>query len=237
MLDTTSEGRPDASGVSRRQMLIGGSLLATAALAYAATPRRNVDLLGNGKLEALVPARIGNWTFLSKSGLVTPPSDQLSDLVYDQLLTRVYVGEDLPPMMLLIAQSPAQTGTIQVHRPEFCYPASGYRLSDSRTHPIDLPGRAPSLRTRMFTAVGQARTEQLLYWTRVGRELPTSWTEQRLAVARANFRGDIPDAMLVRVSTVGASAEASIGFLDAFARQLIVSMSPKGQTALIGASV
>lgn len=220
--------------VSRRQMLVGGALLGTAALAVAATPRSRLDLLGKDKLEALVPGEVGNWSFLSKSGLVVPPEDQLSEQLYDQLLTRVYVGENRPAIMLLIAQSPSQDGTLQVHRPEVCYPASGYRLSESRVHRINLPGRQAVLPTRMFTAVGDARTEQLLYWTRVGFELPTTWGEQRMAVARANFRGQVPDAVLVRISTIMSSAPAALEALDEFARSLVASLPPKGKLALLG---
>lgn len=216
---------------SRRQLLIGGTLLAASAGSFALVPRQPVDLLGKGDLQKLVPERIGPWRFHSKSGLVLPPRDQLVELIYDQLVTRVYTAPGLPSMMLLIAQSPAQDGVLQIHRPEFCYPAGGFALSESQIQPIEIPGRG-AIPARFLTAVSPERTEQLLYWTRIGRSMPTTWTEQRLAVAKANLRGHIPDAVMVRLSMISPNREQSAEAMETFARALIASVSPRTGAAL-----
>jgi EpsI family protein len=197
-------------------------------------PTRKLDLLGERKLEEVIPERIGSWNFHSKSGLVVPPSDELSDQLYAQLLTRVYVAPDRPPIMLLVAQGNSQTGVIQVHRPEVCYPAGGYKLSNARQHQISTV--AGKLSTVVFTATADERTEQLLYWTRVGRELPRSWAEQRWAVAKANFRGDIPDAVLVRVSSILVSADDAIPALEQFAESLVEALPTQLRPFLTGAA-
>lgn len=219
---------------SRRQMLIGGALVAASAASYAMIPRRPVDLLGGGQLEKLIPARIGPWSFLSKSGLVLPPRDQLVEALYDQLVTRVYAAPDRPAVMLLLAQSPAQDGVLQMHRPEFCYPAGGFTLSEGELLPIRF-GDGKAISGRFMTAVSPERIEQLLYWTRVGHALPNSWTEQRLAVASANLRGEIPDGMMVRVSMVSPNREESAATLTAFAEALVGSVAPRTRLALVGA--
>lgn len=219
---------------SRRQMLIGGALVAASAASYAMIPRRPVDLLGKGQLEKLIPSRIGAWSFLSKSGLVLPPRDQLIDSLYDQLLTRVYAAPDAPAVMLLLAQSPAQDGVLQIHRPEFCYPAGGYSLSESEIVPIGIGG-GKSIAARFMTATSPERIEQLLYWTRVGHALPTTWPEQRLAVASANLRGEIPDGMMVRVSMVSPNREESAVTLTAFAEAMVGAVAPRTRLALVGA--
>lgn len=221
-----------APGVTRRHMIIGGALLATAVGARALVPHNNIDLLGKDQLEDIVPEKIGQWEFASKSGLVVPPQDQLADKLYAQMLTRVYVAANALPMMLLIAQSPGQDGVLQIHRPEVCYPASGYALQDGGVHQIPL-GNNHSVPTRMFIASSNDRVEQLLYWTRIGTSMPTNWLEQRTAVAEANLRGDIPDAVLVRISTVSADANA-MRQIDAFARATIASMAPAKRPVLVG---
>lgn len=219
---------------SRRHVLIGAGLLGTAALARGMVPTHNFDLLGKGKLEAMVPNEIGPWRFASKSGLVIPPQDQLADQLYDQLLTRVYTADGRPPMMLLIAQSPGQDGVLQIHRPEFCYPAGGFALTEGGVHVIRTPdGRG--IPTRVFTATGIDRTEQLAYWTRIGRDLPTSWAQQRWSVAKANLRGEIPDAVMVRISTV-SSDPTVIAQIDLFARQMLASVASKNRAVLIGSA-
>lgn len=219
---------------SRRNLLLGAGLLGTAALARAMVPRDPFDMLGKGRLENLVPETLGPWSFATKTGLVIPPQDQLSDALYAQLLTRVYTAQDRLPMMLLIAQSPGQDGVLQIHRPEFCYPAGGFRLSGSRVHEVELPGNF-ALPTRMFTASSLERTEQLIYWTRIGRDLPTTWADQRLSVAKANFRGEIPDAVMVRISTA-SSDPAALGQIDEFARALIGGVSAQTRPILIGSN-
>lgn len=222
-----------ANPLSRRNLLLGAGLLGAAGLARAMVPRDPFDLLGKGKLDKLVPSTIGPWRFASKSGLVIPPEDQLKDALYAQLLTRVYTADDRLPIMLLVTQSPSQDGVLQVHRPEFCYPAGGYRLSGSSVHHIELPGHRP-LTTRMFTATSHDRIEQLVYWTRIGRDLPTSWVDQRLSVAAANLRGEIPDAVMVRISTVTPDPEAATVQIDEFARNMIAAIAPKSRPVLIG---
>lgn len=222
----------DTRRLSRRNLLIGAGLLATAAIARGMVPRTKMDMLGRQKLEALIPEQIGPWRFVSKSGLVVPPEDQLSKQIYDQLVTRVYSSEHLPPMLLLVAQSPGQDGVLQVHRPETCYPASGFKLSNSRVHNIALPGDRV-LPTRAFSAASVDRNEQLVYWTRIGNDLPTSWAQQRLSVAEANLRGEIPDAVMVRVSTLSPDPAALVQ-IDEFVQALISSMSDKARPILIG---
>lgn len=229
MTDATSQWP-----LSRRRFLLGGGMLLTAAVAAAREPHRPIDLLGKRELEKIIPSKVGDWTFASNSGLVVPPEDQLSDQLYSQLLTRVYTAPDRTPVMLLIAQSAGQTGILQVHRPEICYPVGGFTLTGEESQSIGT-GRG-SFPAVAFTATSMQRVEQLIYWTRVGYDLPSSWVEQRLSVARANLKGDIPDAVLVRVSTVSPDREGSLAMLERFSRELLTAVDPRTRTFLVGRS-
>ena len=115
--------------VDRRKLLMGLGFLAAAGTAAARMPNIPVDYLGKRKLEDIVPKAFGKWRFQSASGLVVPTEDQLANAIYSQLLTRVYTAGDNGLVMLLIAQSAAQNGIVQIHRPEVCYPAGGFELS------------------------------------------------------------------------------------------------------------
>lgn len=216
---------------TRRETLLGGALLATAAAGFALMPRRVEKLLGDAKLEKLVPENFAGWRYQAASGLVLPPADQLRDKIYSQLVTRAYTRADGAAVMLLIAYSGAQDGTIQVHRPEVCYPASGYKLTEIATHETPLaPGLA--IPSRYIVAEADLRREQLIYWTRVGDYFPTKWSEQRAAVVRENFSGVIPDGVLVRMSAVGA-ADAR-GLLDGFASDLYAVIGSRLREVLVG---
>ncbi len=194
-------------------------------------PRRTQNMLGAAKLEDLVPKQIGGWRFNTASGLVLPPADQLRDQLYSQLLTRVYARDGAPPVMMLIAYSGAQDGTLQVHRPEVCYPASGYRLTRTEAHTVAL---APGLAVpgRAILAETDMRREQLIYWTRQGSHFPTIWSEQRTAVIAENFAGIVPDGVLLRLSTVGGGS--TVPLLDGFARDLYRAVGARMRSVLLG---
>jgi EpsI family protein len=220
-----------APAIDRRKVLLGLLFGSAAAVAAWRQPRKRLDYLGRQKLDDLVPKIIGPWKFVAASGLVVPPEDQLSRTLYSQLLTRVYSNGDNPPVMLLIAQSAGQTGILQVHRPETCYPASGYQISPVTRHDVALdPG---TLTTNALTATNEGTTESIIYWTRVGDRIPTTWKQQKLDVAEENLRGIIPDAVLVRISTINSDGAAAQATLDSFARSLIGSVPSARRSVLI----
>ena len=217
--------------MDRRKLLLGLLFCSAAGVAVWRTPRKHIDLLGRQKLDDLVPKNIASWKFVAASGLVIPPEDQLSRLLYSQLLTRVYSDGVNPPVMLLIAQSGSQTGVLQVHRPETCYTAGGFTITRLAPHRIPL-GHAV-LQANLMDATAEGTTEHVLYWTRVGDRVPASWREQKIAVAEQNLRGLVPDAILVRISTVTNDPSAASATLDAFARALIGSIPPQRRSVFI----
>lgn len=225
---TESLAAPD---LDRRKFLLALLFGSSAALAAWRQPTKRIDYLGRRTLEDVIPKTVGAWKFVAASGLVIPPEDQLSRTLYSQLLTRVYSDGEGPPVMLLIAQSTGQTGILQVHRPEVCYPASGYQISPVTTHDIRLG--AETLTTNFMTATNEGRTEHIVYWTRVGNHVPMSWKQQKLVTAEDNLRGIIPDAVLVRISTINVDPAAAQQTLDAFTRSLIGSMQPDRRSVLI----
>lgn len=221
----------ERSRLSRRQMLIGGSFLVAATAGLVLKPRQQENLLGSAKLDDLLPKQFAGWRFNTASGLVLPPADQLRDKIYSQLLTRVYIRDGQPPVMLLIAYSGSQDGTIQIHRPEVCYPASGYKLTSVQSHAVPLaPGIA--VPARAILAETNVRSEQLIYWTRQGRHFPTSWAEQKTAVIAENVAGVVPDGVLVRMSGIGDGT--LIPMLDGFARDLYAAIGPQMRRVLLG---
>ena len=218
--------------LTRRKFALGIAFASVAGIAAARQPTKNVDYLGKNKLDEILPEKLGKWTFVSSSGLVVPPEDQLSQALYSQLLTRVYTTESGAPIMLLVAQSASQTGILQIHRPEFCYTAGGYDLSPSSPHAVNLGSSTiPAL---SISASILGKTEQIVYWTRIGEHLPLSWRQQRMAVAMDNLRGIIPDAVMVRVSTYGNDKAAALADVDDFIRAMMGSVAPQVRRVFIG---
>ena len=218
---------------NRRDILIGGAPLAAAGAAYALMPHDPLMLIGKDQLEKIIPLKVDNWAFDTTSGLVLPPPDQLARLLYDQQVARSYTSPDQLPVMLLLAYGSSQSGMLQIHRPEICYPASGFKLTETQITSVPLAaGRV--LPSRSFTANSDTRVEQVLYWTRIGELVPTGWWTQRLAVVKSNLHGKIPDGLLVRLSTVSNDADQAQATLKKFARAMLESMPAAHRRMLIG---
>ncbi len=224
-----------AIALDRRNLILGGIFCLAGGVAYARTPHAINPIMDKDVFEKLVPKKIGPWAFETSSGVVLPPPDALSDRLYDNLVTRVYASSKEPPVMFLAAYSNTQDGTLQVHRPEVCYPAGGYRLTNTRPVIIDngLGGKTPG---NVFTAVGPDRTEHVLYWTRIGDEFPLAWTDQRISVIKANLRGAIPDGILVRMSVVMPEVKDALPVLTTFAADMNRAMNARGRALISGIS-
>lgn len=234
MTDSTTDDPTNSARIDRRALILGGLLAVGGSAAIARQPRSDMARLDKDQLGKLVPTTFGDWTARADDSLVVPPADALSDKLYSGLLTRSYTAPGRRPVMLLVAYSNLQDGMLQVHRPEVCYPAGGYRLSN--TEPVELKvNGGHAIAANAFSADGISRTEQILYWTRIGREYPRRWIEQRLAVLRANLHGWIPDGVLVRASMLDSDMADALPDLSGFADALIAAATPAGRRILGGA--
>lgn len=218
---------------SRRDLLIGGLLTAGAVFSQIRAPTDRIASIKAGQLDKIVPMEIGPWRYQSASGIVLPPPDALAKMLYDQQLSRTYAGPGVPTVMLVMAYGSGQNGALQVHRPEICYPASGYKLT--RTERYDLPlDNGKQLPARTFTAESDTRVEQVLYWSRIADFLPTGWADQRIAIMRENLAGYIPDGLLVRISIASSDRDAAMDGLERFCRALLDAAGPDGSRKLVG---
>ncbi len=221
---------------SRREFLIGAGCVAAAGSAYAMTPRERMSLLGTQKLEGLLPATFGGWTEVPSDALVVPQSeDSLAAKLYSQSLGRIYQGADGKGVMMLIAYGDTQSDSLQLHRPEVCYPAFGFEIISSASvliqagHGVGIPGRT-------LTAKSPIRTEHISYWTRIGEYLPQNGSDQRVAKLRCAYQGLIPDGVLVRISSIEADPAESFALNEQFAADMLQAFAVAGRPALIGTS-
>lgn len=218
--------------LNRRAFVIGGGMLAAAGAAATRIPRPKYPAITQDKFQKLVPDQVGDWRFQQSSGLVLPPEDALSARLYDDLVTRVYTNPAGKSVMFLVAYKNFQDGVLQIHRPEICYPAGGYRLSETAAITIPVNGRA--MPANSFSANGGERDEQVLYWTRIGEVFPVRWREQRWAVLRANLAEVNPDGMLARVSIANNDMASSMPIMVDFIEGLRQASPPALRRVLFG---
>lgn len=229
-------GRDDSDGVQRvdrRAFVLGGVMAAAAGGAALRIPQPNSPPIDEKVFEKLVPNKVGNWTFQQASGLVLPPEDALSDRLYDNLVTRIYTNPAGQVVMFLVAYKNFQNGVLQIHRPEICYPAGGYILSETQAGAVPI-GAAEPLPVNSFSANGTERDEQVLYWTRIGEHFPVRWIEQRVAVLRANLAQINPDGMLARVSMPNDDMATSKPIMAKFIADLRTASPPQLRRVLFG---
>ena len=217
---------------TRREIVLGSLLLTAAGVTAARMPNRPLNYLGDNKLEKIVPETIGRWKFVSSSGLVLPTEDQFALTLYSQQLTRVYWDRVGAPIMLLIAAGNNQTGFLQVHRPEFCYTAAGYELGEAQPKSVPLGGGREIVVNKLL-ATREGQSEWMLYWTRVGTQIPASWTQQRVAIAVDNLNQIIPDAMLIRASSIMPDGEEAERRLSEFVEALVASVPASLRRAFV----
>jgi EpsI family protein len=220
----------------RRDFLIGGACLAAAGGAYMLKPRRKLTLLGKNKMSAVVPQTVGSWVSASGLGLVQPETaGRLAAKLYSEIVSRVYVNNDTgDEIMMLIAYGDTQSDLLQLHRPESCYPAVGFRIASAGPAPVPIAAGA-AIPGRRVVAERPSRMESIVYWTRLGEFLPDSSGAQRKARLQTAMKGDIPDGALFRFS----SLETANPFqkLDDFIAALVLATPPKQRPALIGSDL
>jgi EpsI family protein len=219
----------------RRELLLGVPLLAAAAGAYALTPRERLNLLGDKKLEKAVPLSIGPWSVTASNAVVLPDAAEgsLSARLYDQTVSRLYTSDSELPVMMVIAYGSTQSDQLQLHRPEVCYTAVGFEITDARQVMVPITGSA-NLPARELVARNNDRVEPILYWTRVGDFLPTSGSEQRLMKLRSEIQGYVADGVLVRLSSVGEPTPELFASLARFAREMLAATYAPALPALVG---
>lgn len=159
-------------------------------------------------LAAMVPTKFANWHVLPDVQLVTAQDpDSLEHELYSQLVTRAYVDDHHHMVMLLLAYGPRQTDRLQLHRPEICYVANGFRIGGVAQATIDVLG-SDRLPVKRLVASREDRTEYITYWMRIGNRIANNVLARQLIKLQYGLRGVIPDGLLIRTSSVGDKTEA-----------------------------
>ena len=136
---------------------------------------------------------------------------------------------------MLLAHGQNNTDSLQLHRPESCYPAFGFELSNGKAIQIPLASGV-TVPARRLVADAPDRRESIVYWSRLGEYLPTSAGEQRRDRLRTAMGGYIPDGLLARFSAIGEDPAPTLALVQSFIPKLIQAVPPKGRDALIGST-
>jgi EpsI family protein len=182
-----------------------------------------------------LPTKFGDWKAVEGLNVVTPPPpDSLEATVYNQEASRGFVDPDGHVVMLMVAYGESQSDRLQLHHPEVCYTAQGFRVSRTSALKLDYSPSARPLKMTRLVAQREDRIEPISYWMRIGYDNSSSnWARQVLKLGYG-LRGWVPDGALFRVSTMGVPAELSFKIQDKFIHDLLNSVDPETREFMVG---
>jgi EpsI family protein len=222
----------------RRDLVLAALAVGALGAAEAVRPRKRMLLLKAGRtIDDTIPKAFAGWQAESVANLVGPEqAGRLARTLYSETVTRVYYEAGTgAAVMLLAAYGDTQSDLLQLHRPESCYPAVGYTLERADSVELPLPGGG-ILPARRVIAHSEQRTENILYWTRMGEQLPRTGGEQRVARLENAMKGYVPDGILVRVSVLG-EADKAFPIADRFAGTMLRAIPKDRRAALVGSDL
>ena len=213
-------------------LMIGAALAPSAVTLSPSSNRAEPPFV----LEQVVPPSFPGWRLVEhESGqVVNPQAQQLLDKLYSQLLTRTYVSSDGYMIMLSIAYGREQRADLGLHRPDVCYPAQGFTITERRRAAISTDGG--KVNVERLEAQQGTRVEPITYWVRLGEQniTGTSLFGRRLEDLRFALRGQVPDGLLFRVSSIDVQRERAFARQDQFVSELLGAMGPSGRQNLVG---
>lgn len=210
-------------------------MLATSALAVSMRPTQKIADLGpKVDLETLVPRNFAGWTEVKSSTaqIVDPGTQEMLDQIYSQMVSRTYINPNGYRIMLSLAYGGDQSRDMQVHRPEVCYSAQGFRVGDQKKTGLSVESR--SLPVMQLVATVGTRIEPITYWIRVGDKLARGNIELGLSRVSYGIRGQIADGLLVRVSSIDGDLPHAYLQQEQFIKDLIGAIPAGDRKALIG---
>lgn len=220
----------------RSGLIIAALMFAASAAAVALRPTHKIADDGPKiDLETLVPKAFGEWRIDVSIVPVLPAPDVQAklDKIYNQTLARTYMNPQGYRVMLSLAYGGDQSDSMQLHKPEVCYPAQGFTLRDKHGDSLQTAfGDLPV--TRVSTALG-SRQEPITYWVTIGDQvLRSTGIRKKLVELNYGLAGKIPDGMLIRVSSIDADTGRAYEMQDRFSRQMLEALRPELRWRLAG---
>jgi EpsI family protein len=212
------------------------AMLAATLFAYVLTPRNLMARTHDAfNIDKHIPYAFGDWKPLTGLNAVAPPPPtELERETYNQEVSRTYVDSDGHVVMFMIAYGESQSDRLQLHHPEVCYTAQGFRVSRTTSSKFQYSSAAPPIALTRLIARREERVEPISYWMRIGYDISNSnWARQALKL-EYGLRGWIPDGALFRVSTVGVPEDVSFKVQDKFIHDLLAAVTPETRKFMVG---
>ena len=216
-------------------IILGILMVSSGVLTMALTPTQRIaDQQEKINLEIMIPAKFGDWQ-IDKSIVplqIDAETQAKLNKIYNQTLARTYVNSQNERIMLSVAYGGDQSDNLAVHKPEVCYYVQGFEimkiLSDEL---ITQYGKLPIKR---LLAVKGNRNEPITYWVTVGDKAVLPGLDQKLQQLRYGLTGNVPDGILVRISSIDNDNNNAYQLQTIFIQDLLLAVNDKERVRLIG---
>ena len=225
--ETLSAPQPAPAGLPwlRVAVLVLGMVLAFLGGEWLRPTTRLAEIKPAIVLDKQIPEAFGDWRVDPNIRPVVPdPGLQaMLDSLYSQTLARTYINRKGERVMLSIAYGSDQSNeATAVHRPEFCYSAQGFRVRATGTETLTI-GQTQVPVARVLAQLGQ-RNEPITYWVTLDEAATLPGVGRKIQQIRYGLKGQIPDGMLVRVSSISASEPTAFALQQGFLDQLYAAV-------------
>jgi EpsI family protein len=225
----------DAMTSERRNILLMLLMVIASILAIIFYPTHRIADDGSPmNLETMIPKQFGEWQEQPQqtAQIINPQQKELLAELYSQTISRTYVNAKGDAIMLTIAYGADQSDAKQLHYPEVCYPAQGFQVISNQVGTLKTNFGSIKVR-RLFTLLN-SRNEPLTYWTTVGNQVVMGGKETKLAQLRYGIKGQIPDGLLFRVSSITPDAQSGYNIQQEFVSSLLSVLSKHDRMKLAG---
>lgn len=203
-------------------VIAAAMMVASLGIAQALKPTERIaSIKPKLVLNELFPPAFGEWRELPSVQPVIP--DPVGEAViaslYSQTLARTYVNANGEMIMLTVAYGDDQNSeSTAAHRPEFCYSASGFSITD--LGPADISLANHQVQVRHLLGVLDTRHEYISYWVTLDERATLPGIGRKLAQLSYGLRGQIADGMLFRVSSIDTDKDKAYALQRRFLEQL-----------------
>lgn len=216
-------------------IVMGGLMLFSGAVAKLISPTVKIaDMRPAVDLNTAIPLQFGDWEEdkAQVSSVVNPSTEAALKEIYAQTLSRTYVNKNGDRIMLSIAYGTDQSDNLSVHFPEGCYVGQGFGVTPTAFEKVSTTfGEIPTAR---LVANMYARIEPVTYWIVVGdKVVTTSWDMKKVKLAYS-LKGLIPDATLMRVSSITPDRAAGYRLQQEFVDQMLKALTPAQRSHFAG---
>lgn len=198
------------------------------------TPDKKMSLDTPISLEKTIPSKLGEWEQIkSVDNIIQSPEEKgYISKIYSQVINRKYTNNKNDIVMLSVAYSPDQTDNSgrQSHKPEICYPAQGFKISDTNNTIINT-GNGKIIGRHLIAQQGN-RSETIVYWTMIGQYSVISQKDVKIAQIKYGFDRIIPDGLIFRVSVIDSDNEVALKKIEDFLFYLDASLNVKDKDRL-----